>query len=188
MDTLVIDIETVPHRLEEYQTAFPKSKKKPGLHAIISEIVCVGLVDNGQSSIMDRQKFETEKEILQSLAKAIKTHKNSNIVTFNGKNFDFPVIQMRAALHNIKMDIPDKRALRNIDLYEATGGKWQSDISSCSLSELAWLAFGEGKGSNGSDVAKWWEEGNLAAIKAHCDEDIKLTWRLYQAFQGVLWP
>ena len=188
MDTLVIDIETIPNRYEDYQKAFPKSKKKPGLHAIISEIVCIGLVETGKVSVLDRQQFADERQILQWFARVAHEHKNSNIVTFNGKNFDFPVIKMRAAFHKIKMELPDNRATRNIDLYECAGGKWQSDISSCTLSELAWMAFNEVKTSDGSEIARWWQDGNLGAIRAHCEEDCLITWRLYQAFRGVLWP
>ena len=39
---IIFDIETIPDRLTEYNQAFPKSKKKAGIHAIISRVVAIG--------------------------------------------------------------------------------------------------------------------------------------------------
>ena len=46
---------------------------------------------------------------------------------------------------------------------------------------------GTGKQSNGCDIAKMWEGGDLESIRAHCAEDIEITGRIYNDFRGVLW-
>lgn len=186
-DVLVIDIESVPHRIGEYEESFPNSKKRAGLHAIISEVVCVGLVNNDEVVILDRQQFDSEKAILESLAGVLRAHIDSTIVTFNGKNFDFPFLMLRGALCGIKLDLPDKQSLRNLDIYDILGGTWQSDVVSCSLSELGWAMYGKCKHSSGSDVADWWAHGELGTIADHCKEDCNLTWKIYQDFRGILW-
>jgi DNA polymerase elongation subunit (family B) len=186
-DTLVIDIETIPHRADAYKAAFPKSKKKPGLHSICSEIVCVGLSENGHISILDRQKFDSERDILQWLAEVFRVQRNSTFVSFNGKSFDFPHIQMRSALYGIPVSLPDKRSKQNVDIYEAIGGKWQTDTSSCSLRELIWFKYNElAATDSGDSVADLWAKGDLAAIATHCEEDVRYTAKLYNDFKGIL--
>lgn len=187
---LIIDIETVPHRYVEYRESFPKSKKKPGLHAIISEVVAIGLVDGMQPSVLSQSKqgeFQSEAELLDWVAKALKEHQNDPIIGFNIKNFDLPLLQLRAAKYGIKLDIPDRHSKRIIDIYEALGGKWATDISACSLSELAWFLYGTPKQSSGADVAEMWAKGDIAGIRGHCLEDVTLTSKIYKDFLGVLW-
>lgn len=67
-DYLVIDIETVPHRLDEYKTLFPNSKKKGGLHSIISEVVCICIADSSDEiTTLDRRNHSDEETILCDL-------------------------------------------------------------------------------------------------------------------------
>lgn len=187
MNYLVVDIETAPDRHEEYAAHWPKSKKKPSLHAIISQVVCIGLSDNGQKSVIDRQEHDSEKDMLRWFNDVLREHKNDDFVTFNGKAFDCPFLQIRAAKYGIHMALPDKRALRNKDIYEAIGGKWQSEVSSCSLSELTWFLFGAGKDHNGGEVADWWEKGELATIAKYCLSDVEWTERIYRDYGSAWW-
>lgn len=186
-DTLVIDIETAPWQHEEYVKIWPKSKKRPGLHAIVSQVICIGLCDNGQPSVIDSRQFDSEEKLLSWFGQVLKSRPNTTLVGFNSKTFDFPFLTLRAAKYGISLELPGKRSPRNIDIYEILGGKWQSDISSCSLSELAWFIYGEAKPSDGSQVSNWWHEGNLDAIATHCLADAVLTDRIYRQFWGVLW-
>lgn len=182
-DYLVIDIETVPDRVAEYQKAFPNSKKKPGFHAIISQVVAIGLSDNGQFSVLARDEFKTEKELLQWFAdRVMSCHQNATIVGFNIKNFDLPVLQTRFAANRIHF----KPHHAYFDIYQAIVGKWQTDVSACSLSELAWCMYGEAKHSSGADVASMWARGDILSIRQHCIEDVELTDKIYNDFlRGV---
>lgn len=187
MTHLVIDIETTPWQPVEYARIWPKSKKKPGIHAICSQVVCIGLRENGHSSTIAPPEFASEKACLEWFGKVLREHRNHDLVGFNSKTFDFPILQLRAMKYGIKLDLPDKRSLRNRDIFDALGGKWATDVSSCSLSELAYLLYGEGKKTDGKDVAAWWLQKDYEAIKSHCIEDIELTDRIYQDLKEVLW-
>lgn len=187
----VIDIETAPWNYEDYKEQFENSKKKPGLHAIISQVACIGIheIDTNHSSVLSLTEFDSEASILEWFYNLIKARKNDTLVSFNGKAFDLPVLGLRAAKHGIplKRCLPENRSIRHVDIYDAIGGKWQSDISSCSLSELAWLILGTPKESNGADVAIWFSEGEYEKIDRHCLNDVKITGELYKRLKGVYW-
>jgi DNA polymerase elongation subunit (family B) len=187
MNHIVIDIETAPDRAGEYARLWPKSKKKQGIHAIISQVVCIGLSVNGEKpEAIDRIDYESEKALLLSLSEKLNALKPT-IIGYNSKGFDLPILQLRAAKAGIKLDLPDKRSPRCIDLYEHLGGKWQTDTSACSLSELAWFLYGTPKTSGGEEVAAWWAKKDLQSIREHCLADVELTNRIYKDYRGVLW-
>lgn len=181
-DYLVLDIETSPNRAVEYKQHFPDSKKKPGLHAIISEVVCIGLSFSGERTvILDRQNHDSEKSLLESLRDILNTHRGERFVTFNGKQFDTQILKIRAMKHGIRMPLPEQRSPLHVDLYDILGGKWQSDVSSCSLRELIWMMYGEvASTEGGNQVATWYADGELVKIAEHCEEDVRYTARLYQ--------
>ena len=188
MNSLVFDIETVSNRHDEYKEAFPKSKKKAGLHAIISQVVAIGIQDGDDTWCPMAAGGSKENELLEAFAEYLNKHKkNSTIVGFNIKNFDIPFLQMRAMLYGINLDFPDRRSPRIVDIYEVLGGKWQTDISACSLSELSWFLYGKGKATNGNEIQGMWDAGNTEGIRQHCLEDVEITNRIYQDFKGVYW-
>ncbi len=191
MSEYVIDIETAPWQYEDYKEQFESSKKKPGLHAIISQVACIGICETatGHASILSLTEFDSEASILEWFYNLVKGRKNDILVSFNGKAFDLPVLGLRAAKYGIplKRCLPDHRSQRHLDIYDALGGKWQSDISSCALSELAWLILNRPKESNGCDVAKWFSEGEYEKIDNHCLEDIKITAEIYNKLKGIYW-
>jgi predicted PolB exonuclease-like 3'-5' exonuclease len=180
---IIFDIETIPDRLTEYNQAFPKSKKKAGIHAIISRVVAVGYDLGGYRKVI----MGEEEEILGEFADLLNEHRTATLVGFNVKNFDIPLLQLRAARYGIKLCLPDRRSQRICDLFDILGGKWQTDVSACSLSELHWFLYGAGKQSNGCDIAKMWEDHDLEGIRAHCAEDCQITFDIYNDFKGVLW-
>ena len=128
-----------------------------------------------------------EEEILKEFADLLNEHRTATLVGFNVKNFDVPLLQLRAAKYGIKLYLSDRRSQTNRDLLDILGGKWQTDVSACSLSELHWFLYGAGKQTNGCDVAQMWEDGDLEGIRGHCAEDIEITGRIYNDFWGSLW-
>ena len=180
---IIFDIETIPDRLTEYNQAFPKSKKKGGIHGIISRVVAIGYNLGGYQKVI----MGEEEAILREFADLLNEHRTATLVGFNIKNFDIPLIRLRAAKHGIKLCLPDRRSQRTCDIFDILGGKWQTDVSACSLSELNWFLYGAGKQTNGCDIAKMWEDGDLEGIRGHCLEDIDITSRIYNDFRGPLW-
>lgn len=187
MKAIVFDIETVSNRHDEYKEAFPKSKKKAGLHAIISQAVCIGMHDGIASSCIAVDEFDTEQAVLEWFSGVLREHNNSSLVGFNIKNFDIPFLQLRAMKYDIKLDFPDIRSNRIIDIYQAIGGKWQTDISACSLSELSWFLYDKCKATNGNEIQGMWDAGDIEGIREHCLEDVEITNRIYQDFKGCYW-
>ena len=180
---LVFDIESAADRYEEYRGVFPKSKKKPGIHAIISRVVAIGYDLGGYQKVI----MGEEEAILKEFADLLNEHRTATLVGYNIKNFDIPLLQLRAAKYGIKLYLPDRRSQRICDLFDILGGKWQTDVSACSLSELHWFLYGAGKQTNGCDIAKMWEDHDLEGIHFHCLEDIEITSRIYNDFKGPLW-
>lgn len=205
LNYVVLDIETAPDRAGDYAKLWPKSKKKPGIHAIISQVVCIGLSVNGaKPEAIDRADFATEKDMMINLAERLKELKapyalpsgasvliphvvDPTIIGFNIKSFDLPILQLRAAKYGVKIELPAPKSSRCVDLFERIGGKWQTDTSACSLSELAWFLYGTPKSSSGAEVAVWWAKGDYQAIREHCLADVELTNKIYQDYTGVLW-
>lgn len=202
MKELVIDLESAPHRYDEYCQAFPDkvttkkdgtktTKKQPGLHSIISEVCCVGLEDvaTEESQIISRSTLASEEDILVGLYRALKPLQNWKMVSFNGESFDSQLLRLRGALYGIPLAkvLPKPRSCNHVDIYASwLGGKWQTDISACSLSELAWYLLGESKESDGGSVAEWFAQKNYAAIDSHCLEDIDKTTRIYKKLKDVM--
>jgi len=149
--------------------------------------VAIGVVDGMQPSVISQGDTMSEAELISWFSQVLREHKNAPLVGFNIKNFDIPFLQIRAAKHGIKLEFPDRRSERIIDLYDALGGKWQGDVSSCSLSELGWALYGEGKATDGSSVAEWWANGDIECVRNHCLEDVLLTQKIYNDLKGVMW-
>jgi hypothetical protein len=206
---LVIDIETIPHRIDEYLAIHPielkkdgtpkkAGGKKGGIHALVSECVCVGLLDletNIETVLQcigpDRENCE--KKILTDLCDFLRgmgAPAHVQFVTFNGFMFDFPLLRVRGMIRGIDVGavLPheEKRypATNHIDLFALLGGKWASDVSAASLDDFLWAMTGTGKQSGGEQVAAWYAEGNHDAIRSHCIEDIQATAMLYRRMRG----
>lgn len=114
---IIFDIETIPDRLTEYNQAFPKSKKKAGIHAIISRVVAIGYDLGGCRKVI----MGEEEEILKEFADLLNEHRTATLVGFNVKNFDVPLLQLRAAKYGIKLYLPDRRSQRICDLFDILG-------------------------------------------------------------------
>ena len=64
---MVFDIETVPDvRYEEYTRMFPKSKKRPGLHAFLSRVVAIGVATvNEKTCVVADGDFVSERDLIE---------------------------------------------------------------------------------------------------------------------------
>lgn len=114
------------------------------------------------------------------------------IVTFNGKIFDIPVLQYRAMFHNISMewffqvDTYKKRGYANrysddnLDLIDFFGGYGRP----VKMQEVA-SVFGipcKQEGS-GSDVYQMYKDGKMNKIRNYCETDAVVTFMLFLIYE-----
>jgi predicted PolB exonuclease-like 3'-5' exonuclease len=190
VNNLIIVIESIPSpQCAEYLEQHPKSKKKGGIHSILSQCVCVGLLELGddEDKITILQDTD-ERKLLENLYHFLEERgapSRLNFITFNGYLFDFPFLRSRGMITGVPLGqvLPRETkypAANHMDLFGQLGGKWAGDVSSCSLDDLLWALTGKGKDTNGEQVAVWHQEGNFQAIHDHCMEDIRGTALLYR--------
>ena len=64
-----------------------------------------------------------EVEILGEFADLLNEHRTATLVGYNVKNFDIPLIRLRAAKYGVKLCLPDRRSQRICDLFDVLGGE-----------------------------------------------------------------
>ena len=124
---LVVDIETVGRGVDEIPTRaldiLFRSLRRPeaseeeiearreeaierfGLDPTTGRIVCIGLLD-AQSTRKEAYYGMDEKVLLTSFWEYLERNKPELFVTFNGKSFDFPYINIRSAILEIPPSMP----------------------------------------------------------------------------------
>lgn len=184
LDYYVFDIEAIPYKYDEYKKLWPHSKKKPGLHAFISEVVCICFYTHTQHGdeygVFDRRNSITEEILLRKFERFVYDHKNSVVVGYNSKNYDQPMVSHRSRIYGFEPTFPDFRSPTNVDVYDFCGGKWKGDTASGPLDQLCWSLYGEPKQDfDGSEISVLWEAQKLDEIAAKCQKDVERTNRIY---------
>lgn len=144
-------------------------------------------------------KNSSELEILEGFFHLIET-RAPQLVSFNGRGFDVPVLKYRAMKHGLscprwfnqgdKWNNYDARYSQeyHIDLLEVLSDHGAS--ARCSMDEVA-AAFGvPGKlDTAGDNVREMYETGQIAAIRNYCETDVCTTLLIFlrqQLFTGAL--
>jgi len=159
----------------------PKKLKsdRAGLHFLTGRVVCVGAKIFGRTPDMFAQ--EEEEITLAGLYTYLDSRQPFTLVTFNGRDFDVPMLYMRGLLHGFDFSqvLPmDKYSKNHIDLYQHLGGRWGMNGK---LAELAWhFGIEDGLEGSGSDVQKDFDNGDWDGIIEHCRADVITTEKLYQ--------
>ncbi len=158
MRTVVLDLET--------QKLF--DEVEGGKHALLGVSV-VGIHD---SETGFRAFFENELLNLWPILEAAQL-----IVGFNIKKFDWPVL---AAYYPGNL-----QHLPTLDLLEVVKESLGFRVK---LDDLAKATLGQAKTGSGLDAYRYWQEGNLEALKEYCLQDVALTRDLflYAVKYGVL--
>jgi predicted PolB exonuclease-like 3'-5' exonuclease len=108
------------------------------------------------------------------------------LVTFNGRSFDLPVLELAALRHGCVMPRYFKGGFRyrysdeaHYDLYEFVTNFGAYSVRG-GFHLLAQLVGLPGKGAvDGADVQTLWESGRLADIHAYCRRDVIQTYFLF---------
>jgi DNA polymerase elongation subunit (family B) len=158
----------------------PKKLKsdRAGLHFLTGRVVCVGTKFVGRAPQMFAD--ENEEIILAGVHDYIYDHPSFTLVTFNGRDFDLPMLYMRGLLHGFDFAqlLPmEKYSKSHIDLYQHLGGRWGMNGT---LAELAWhFGLADGLDGHGSSIQQQFDNGDWESIIAHCRADVEVTEGLY---------
>lgn len=205
MRAIILDIETVP----DYTVWFgytpteatngapnplaPPEKPKRGrpkangaepfapiwAHAV----VCIGVAvfDEGRPAAvqaMGIDKRDDEAALLGALATWLKT--DDQLITWNGRGFDLPVLKLRSFRHGVQQpalgDFKRYDGDRHLDMLDVMSDFGVRGVNGYSLDTFARLIGLPGKdGVDGSQVKEMFNKGEHDKIRAYCRRDVVQT-------------
>ena len=197
-NTMIVDIETVgldvdiipPRALEILLPADDEEKRQRvleslGLDPCTGRIICIGVywleVDRSRAYCQS-----DERELLANFWSDLGQIRPTRFVTFNGKSFDFPYINVRSAIlevpipRDILLDTRRFSTDRHFDVREALTNY---DRYRKGTLEFFCEIFGVPSpkdGIDGSKVGDYFKQGRLDEIAHYCLADCKATAELYQ--------
>jgi DNA polymerase elongation subunit (family B) len=195
--TLVIDIETVgqepetiPARAKEIllNVDTPEDQERIlgslGLDPCTGRIICIGVhwIELDRSRVYCQPD---ERELLANFWSDIGHIRPQRFVTFNGKSFDFPYINIRSAIsavpipRDVLLDTRRFSTDRHFDVREVLTNY---DRYRKGTLEFFCEIFGvpsPKNGINGSNVGDYFRAGKLDEIAKYCLADCKATGELY---------
>lgn len=154
----------------------------------LHEVACLSFlwVHNNQFTLKTlSQETHSEADILATFMRAFS--KNPLLISWNGANFDLPVLLYRLAHHgmsgqpifgNQKSDYLGKYATKHLDLMEKfTFDAWGNKQKLDTIASLCGLT---GKGDiDGSQVVPMVQNGQWQKLSTYCESDVINTWFIY---------
>jgi len=144
-------------------------------------------------------KNSSEKELLEGFLHLIET-RAPQLVSFNGRGFDIPVLKYRAMAHGLSCprwftqgDKWNNYETRYAKEYHCDLLEVLSDFGAsarCSMDEVAAVFGVPGKlATSGNNVREMFETGQIEAIRNYCETDVLTTMLIFlrhQLFSGAL--
>ena len=173
---------------EELERRREELLSRLGLDPTTGRIVCIGVVDS-ETSFERTFSHIDEKELLESFWRWLEGARPSLFVSFNGRRFDVPYLNIRSAIHGIEPAYPiplewsshfdvreafegdDKRRRGSLDYFCAVFGLPSPKVE-----------------MDGSLVGQVYAEGRIEDIERYCLADCRATLALYRRlrpFYGV---
>jgi 3'-5' exonuclease len=136
----------------------------------------------------------SEKELITAFVGRI-AELTPQLVTFNGNSFDLPVLRYRALVNKIAAPGLSIRPYFNrytedaVDLCDVLSAF--SSQAKATLNEICRVMGLPGKpdGIDGSEVARYHQDGRIQDIADYCESDVVNTYRVwlrYELFRGKL--
>jgi len=176
-DYFVIDIETCPIVLDNYESLDEESRIKL-INPIDSKIIALGLKYGDSNQIF---MGENEKEILEDFWEAWREIKGENnmikVVGFNTTSFDIPFIVTRSFIHKVQIFPFTIKSL--VDLREKITA-YRSGNTRGKLKEYAKIIGLPIKDVDGSDIARLCIEKKYDIMKEYLINDLIITNELYK--------
>ncbi|HEV8323684.1 MAG TPA: 3'-5' exonuclease [Myxococcota bacterium] len=191
--TLVLDIETVPDPDLYVPPSSPGGTERPFPPLHVHKIVALGVLWLEEGTVFKRLgvigESKEEKETLEDFA-AFFTRHAPQLVSYNGRSFDLPVITLRAMRHGVSLR-PYFQARDYRYRFTTEGHLDLADFLSehgaakmISLHGAARLIGLPGKvGVDGSQVEGLYRAGSLDAIRNYCLCDVAQTTFLFLRYQ-----
>ncbi|MGA8153291.1 MAG: ribonuclease H-like domain-containing protein [Terriglobales bacterium] len=168
---VVLDIETV---------ALDPTEEKGALDALRGRIVCIGvLIDNGEMVTETSLCDDDERLVITEFWNTIKS--SDVIVGHNVIDFDLLFIRQRSWILGIQPSRPlDTRKFYSTDVIDSMQ-LWTNwgHKKGATLNALGVALGCGGKTGNGANVAKWWADRDMQKIKAYCQQDVRLAYRVF---------
>jgi DEAD/DEAH box helicase domain-containing protein len=90
------------------------------------------------------------------------------LVGYNSNHFDIPLLN--------KYYPGELTHIKSIDILEAIKASLGRRLR---LDSIAQATIGAKKSADGLQAVRWWREGNIAAIKKYCEQDVKVTKKIF---------
>lgn len=141
--------------------------------------------------------YGSEQQLLKFFWKIIKKYKNSTLISFNGRNFDAPYIQLRSALLEVQptrnlMEGTKFNYPNHIDLLDVLTffNPAQSGATRRYNFDFYARAFGlespKSKGVDGANVHEYFVMKEYKTIADYCLRDVEATWQLFLRIKNYL--
>ncbi len=135
----------------------------------------------------------TEADLVKGFFSHLKK-KFSRLVSFNGKNFDLPVLKYAAMKHSVEASWLYKSGDKWNNYNQRYSLDWHCDLAEAfsdfgasakvKMNELCAAFNLPGKlGVDGSMVMQFYDEGRLQEIRDYCETDVLNTYLLYLTYQ-----
>lgn len=188
-DDLDISKQAMALNLEQNGTTFMPL----AFHQIIS--ICAVLCDSfGNFIKVNKIDGQNEKEMIENFFRFIENYE-PKLVSFNGKNYDMPLLVLRALKYNISaatyLDASDKwnnyktrfSELKHCDLLESLGA---GSVRGMRLDTLCVMAGLPGKFDvHGDEVLELFYKNELDKIHEYCESDVLNTFMLYLKYELI---
>jgi DEAD/DEAH box helicase domain-containing protein len=165
--TLVFDLESLKGP-EDFPEGWKHPKQDFGL--ALGVTYCI------ETKVWRVYKEEQARYLIGALTKA------DRVITWNGDNFDFTVLEP----YGLKpADVKSFDMARKVHEWTKTFSKGFY----CKLQNAAMQNIGRGKSGNGADSLVWWRNGEWKRVARYCAKDVAVTRDVYLKCleQGGFW-
>ena len=154
-----------------------------GLDPTTGRIVCIGVVDS--ETAFERTFAQAdEKELLESFWRWLEGARPTLFVSFNGRRFDFPYLNIRSAIHGIEPAYPIPLGWSShFDVREALEGDDKRRRGSLDYFCAVFGVPSPKMEMDGSLVGRAYAEGRIAEIERYCLADCRATLELYRRLE-----
>ncbi len=151
-----------------------------GLDPTTGRVVCVGVVDS-ETSFERTFSHTNEKELLESFWTWLESARPSLFVTFNGRRFDVPYLNIRSAIHAIVPAYPIPLGWSShFDVREAFEGDDKRRRGSLDYFCAVFGVPSPKMEMDGTLVGQAYAEGRIEDIERYCLADCRATLALYR--------